>query len=277
MSLPSSTAEWATNDVALARLALACLDLTELGDACTAADVAALCAKAQGHMPGDLPGDTAAAPALPAVAAVCVWPAFVAQARAALPDGIRVAAVVNFPSGDEPVDVVCAQVQQIRDGGGQEVDCVLPHRAWMAGERDAARALLRAVRAASQGLTLKLILESGAFTDDTLLRAACDMALEEGVDFLKTSTGKIPQGASLGAAEVLLSAAAAHPARERLGFKPSGGIRTVVDVRAYAAATQRHLGDAALVPGRFRIGASGLWTDIARVLGQTTAVTHATY
>ena len=273
MSLPSSCADWATNDVALARLALACLDLTELGDACTAADVAALCAKAQGH----LPGSTGVAPALPPVAAVCVWPAFVAQARAALPDGIRVAAVVNFPSGDEPVDQICVQVQQIRDGGGQEVDCVLPHRAWMAGDRDTVRALLRAVRAASQGLTLKLILESGAFTDEALLRAACDMALEEGVDFLKTSTGKIAQGASLGSAEVLLSAAAAHPARARLGFKPSGGIRTVGDVRAYAAAAQRHLGDAALVPARFRIGASGLWTDIARVLGQTAADSHATY
>lgn len=273
MSLPSSTVEWATNDVALARLALACLDLTELGDACTAADVTALCAKAQGH----LPGGTNVASALPPVAAVCVWPTFVAQARAALPDHIRVAAVVNFPSGDESVDVVCAQVQRIRDGGGQEVDCVLPHRAWMAGERDAARTLVRAVRAASQGLTLKLILESGAFADQALLRAACDMALEEGVDFLKTSTGKIPQGASLDAAEVLLSAAVAHPASERLGFKPSGGIRTVGDVRAYAAAAQRHLGDAALVPARFRIGASGLWTDIARVLGQTTVDTHATY
>ena len=273
MSLPSSLADWATNDQTLARLALACLDLTELGDACTSADVAALCAKAQGYMPGD----TAAAPALPAVAAVCVWPALVAQARAALPDHIRVAAVVNFPSGDESVDQVCAQVQQIRDGGGQEVDCVLPHRAWTAGERAAARALVRAVRTASQGLTLKLILESGAFTDDALLRAACDMALEEGVDFLKTSTGKIAQGASLSAADVLLSAAAAHPRRDHLGFKPSGGIRTVADVRAYAEATRRHLGDAALVPTRFRIGASGLWTDIARVLGQTAADTQATY
>jgi deoxyribose-phosphate aldolase len=269
----NTSTDWATNDQALARLALACLDLTELGDTCSAADVAALCAKAQGH----LPGNADKTPALPQVAAVCVWPAFVAQARAALPNSIRVAAVVNFPSGDQPVDAVCAQVQQIRDGGGQEVDCVLPHRAWMAGERETTRALVRAVRMASEGLTLKLILESGAFTDDVLLRDACDMALVEGVDFLKTSTGKIAQGASLSAADVLLSAAAAHPARDRLGFKPSGGIRTVADVRAYALAVQSHLGDAALVPARFRIGASALWTDIARVLGQTAAVSNATY
>lgn len=268
-----STSNWATDQPALARLALACLDLTELGDTCTAADVDALCAKAQGHVPGSV----SSAPALPAVAAVCVWPAFVAQARAALPADIRVAAVVNFPTGDEPVHLVCAQVQQIRDGGGQEVDCVLPHRAWIAGDRDTSRALVRAVRQASQGLTLKLILESGAFTDDAALRAACDMVLEEGVDFLKTSTGKIAQGASLSAADVLLSAASVHPQRDRLGFKPSGGIRTVADVRAYALAVQSHWGDAALVPARFRIGASGLWTDIARVLGQTAAASNATY
>jgi len=267
------TAHWASDEQALARLALACLDLTELGDTCTATEVDALCAKAQGHVPGSAPS----APALPAVAAVCVWPAFVAQARAALPAHIRVAAVVNFPSGDEPVDVVCAQVQQIRDGGGQEVDCVLPHRAWIAGDRDTARALVRAVRQASQGLTLKLILESGAFSDGAALRAACDMALEEGVDFLKTSTGKIAQGASLSAADVLLSAASVHPRRDRLGFKPSGGLRTVPDVRAYAQAVQNHLGDTALVPARFRIGASGLWSDIARVLGQATTASNATY
>lgn len=254
---------WTHDEQALARLALACLDLTELGDSCTAADVDALCAKAQGHVPGS----ASDAPRLPPVAAVCVWPAFVAQARAALPDTIRVAAVVNFPGGDQPLDSVCAQVQQIREGGGQEVDCVLPYRAWMAGDAEQARALVRAVRQASEGLTLKLILESGAFSDDTLLRAACDMALAEGVDFLKTSTGKIPQGASLSAAEVLLSAMAAHPASDRLGFKPSGGIRTVADVRAYAQAVQAHLGASALVPARFRIGASGLWTDIARTLG----------
>lgn len=264
------------NEQAMARLALSCLDLTELGEACNVADVQTLCNKAMGHVRSDRVGH---APDLPPVAAVCVWPAFVAQARTALPKNIRVAAVVNFPGGQQSMDEVRAQVQQIQQGGGQEVDSVLPYRAWLAGEHEPVRSWLRSVRQASSGLSLKLILESGAFTDDQQLRAACEMALDEGVDFLKTSTGKIPQGASLDAAHVLLSSITAHPARDRLGFKPSGGIRTVSDVRAYAQAVQDHLGPNALVPERFRIGASGLWSDIARVLGAqaTTTVSPTTY
>ena len=267
---PMPTHQAQNDDQALARLALACLDLTELGDHCSATDVIQLCSKACGHLPGAAPGE----PMLPHVAAVCVWPAFVAQARAALPPNIRVAAVVNFPTGNQTVAEVCAQVQQIRDSKGQEIDCVLPYRAWLAGgrDRDHARVMVRAVRQASVGLTLKVILESGAFADAAALRAACDMALEEGGDFLKTSTGKIAQGASLAAANILLAALAAHPARDRLGFKPSGGIRSVADVRAYATAQQQHLGAAALVPSRFRIGASSLWGDMARVLVQQPTV-----
>jgi len=259
----TDTSDWRVDDRALARLALGCLDLTELGDAAAAQDVALLCDKAQGHVP-QRPHLR-----LPEVAAVCVWPPFVAQARQALPARIRVAAVVNFPTGEQPAQTVRQQVQQIRSGGGQEVDCVLPYRAWMAGETDRARDLVRAVRQESAGLTLKLILESGVWDDGAALRAACDMALAEGVDFLKTSTGKVPQGASVAAADVLLAALAAHPDHKRLGFKPSGGFRNVADVRPYALAVERHLGADALVAERFRIGASGLWTHIANLLGAT--------
>ena len=69
-----------------AKQALACLDLTSLNDGDSEASTAALCAKAQ--------------TAFGNVAAVCVWPRFVAQARAALPRGVRVAAVANFPDGE---------------------------------------------------------------------------------------------------------------------------------------------------------------------------------
>lgn len=257
---------WATDDVAMARLALRCLDLTELGDQCTTADVHTLCRKALGYPDGQ---DVAV---LPEVAAVCVWPAFVHQAREALPSRIRVAAVVNFPSGTQSVSEVLAQVETIRQSGGNEVDCVLPYRAWLDGDRAQATALVRAVRRASEGLTLKLIMESGTLADADTLRAACDMALDEGVDFLKTSTGKTPQGASINAASVMLDALAHHPTSAGQGLKASGGLRTVTDVRPYALAVRDRLGEDALEPGRFRIGASGLWNDIARHLTGSPAI-----
>lgn len=251
---------FAMNDaIASARLALACLDLTELGDACHAADIDALCARAQGDTGGDR--------RLPPVAAVCVWPRWASYARQQLPKAIAVAAVVNFPSGNEPLSDVLEQVAVVRAAGAQEVDCVLPWQALLAGDEAHCRQLLQAVRAASQGLVLKLILETGALPDAASIHRACHLGLEAGVDFLKTSTGKTPQGASLVAARCMLQAMAAHPQRERLGFKPSGGLRTVADVQPYMDLVRATLGETALVPARFRIGASSLWTDIARVWG----------
>lgn len=240
-----------------AKLILSCLDLTELGNASTEADVDQLCQRAQGQAFG-----------MPAVAAVCVWPRLAAHARRQLPSHIAVAAVVNFPSGDEALPDVLAQIAQIRDAGAQEVDCVLPYRRLSRGNpqdvSDCA-VLLQQVRKASHGLVLKVILESGEL-DEAHLPQACQLALDAGADFLKTSTGKTPHGASTQAADVMLRAIAASPRAAQLGFKPSGGLRTVDDVLPYLELVRQHLGQAALTPARFRIGASGLWNDLARHL-----------
>jgi len=239
-----------------ARIALACLDLTSLNDADSAADIATLCAKAQGpHGP---------------VAAVCVWPRFVAQARALLPGTIRVAAVANFPDGALDATRAVREAQAIIDAGGDEVDLVLPYRAFIAGQRSACAALVADVRRATPGRTLKLIIESGELQDVSLIRAACELGLDEGVDFLKTSTGKSPQSATPDAARVMLEAisahAQAHARGAHVGFKASGGVRRVEDAAVYIALTRQQLGSAALTPARLRFGASGLLADIEAVL-----------
>jgi deoxyribose-phosphate aldolase len=248
-----------TTLVDYATTALSCLDLTELSDQCQAADVAALCLKAKGqHSSGMLMGQ---------VAAVCVWPAFVAQARALLPTSIAVAAVVNFPSGQEPIDKVKVDIQTIRDGGGTEVDCVFQYQDLMAGQEATCLEFLKQVRAASSGMRLKLILETGALLTPALIQKACEIGLLAGVDFLKTSTGKIPQGASLEAAEILLTALQQSGRASQLGFKPSGGIKTVQDAQKYIDLTTKILGPDFVNAAHFRIGASGIWNDIATVLG----------
>ena len=66
---------------------------------------------------------------------------------------------------------------------------------------------------------------------------------------------------------LLQAIAADQSARHRVGFKPSGGIRTVADAALYIALTAQHLGAEALTPQRFRIGASGILADIEAVLG----------
>ncbi|MDE2275953.1 MAG: deoxyribose-phosphate aldolase, partial [Burkholderiales bacterium] len=114
----------------------------------------------------------------------------------------------------------------------------------------------------------KVILETGELHDAAAVARASRIALDAGADFLKTSTGKTARSASPEAARVMLTAIAADAgARGRVGFKPAGGIRTVADAAVYIALVAEHLGAAALVPARFRIGASGLLNDIEAVLG----------
>ena len=260
---PPLPTQWLNSPQASARTALACLDLTSLGNADTEADIAALCQRAQ-------------SPFGP-VAAVCVWPRLAAFARAHLPASIAVAAVANFPHGDTDIDAAVRDTLQIVQAGAQEVDVVLPYRSLMAGDDRAVTDLLTAVRNACPGLLLKVILETGELKTPALIERACQLSLDAGADFLKTSTGKTPVSATLEAARILLGAIAASPtARTRVGFKASGGIRTVADAAAYLALTQELLGAQAMAPQRFRIGASSLLNDIEAVLSGRSAGTATT-
>jgi deoxyribose-phosphate aldolase len=188
--------------------------------------------------------------------------------RRQLPVSIRVAAVANFPAGGDDIDAVLREVHQIVAAGAQEVDVVLPWRALLAGDAAAARTLLVAVRSACARQVLKVILETGELRDAAVIEHASRLAIGAGADFLKTSTGKVPVGATLAAAEAMLQAIASNgTARERVGLKLSGGLRRVADLLPYLALVERTLGAAALQPGRLRIGASSLLDDIEAVLG----------
>ncbi len=260
-----------------AQIALRCLDLTSLNDADTAADITALCQRAQ----------TPYGP----VAAVCVWPRFVALARSQLPPSIRVAAVANFPHGALDVARAVADVQQIQAAGGDEVDVVLPYATLMQGQQPGQSAptqacadFLAQVRAACGPLTLKVIIESGVLSRPTLIMQATQLAIAAGADFVKTSTGKTPVSATPEAAAAMLgeiARAGGQAGGSTVGFKASGGIRTVADALPYLALVAEHLGPAALTPERFRIGASSLLGDIEAVLAgnplSTPAANSATY
>jgi deoxyribose-phosphate aldolase len=248
-----------------ARVALACLDLTSLNDDDDAAAIDALCARAVTRFGN--------------VAAVCVWPRFVAQARAALPHQIAVAAVANFPDGALDLALALADTQTIVDGGGDEVDLVLPWRAMQDGQHVEAAQLVAQVRKACIGKRLKLIIESGELPSDHAIAQACAIGLDNGADFLKTSTGKTAHGASLAAARQMMGAIAAYRRGAAVGFKAAGGIRTVADAAGYIMLARQILGPGAAKPARLRFGASGLLGDILRLLscGSGDTVPGSTY
>jgi deoxyribose-phosphate aldolase len=227
-----------------ARRVIGLLDLTSLGDDDTAEMIAGLCARA-------------VTPFGP-VAAVCVWPRFVAQARRLLADTpVKVATVINFPHGDaDPADVATATRAAAADGA-QEIDVVAPWRRFLEGDEAYAAQVLRACReACGPDVGLKVIVESGAFTDMAALRRLCDAALAAGADFLKTSTGKREPGATLAAAAVFYDAIAA--ANSPAGVKISGGVRTCDQAEAYLAQAAARKGEGWAAPATFRFGASAL-------------------
>jgi deoxyribose-phosphate aldolase len=191
------------------------------------------------------------------VAAVCIWPAFVTQAKAALSGTpVRVATVVNFPAGTDALADVRDETRIARADGADEIDLVVPWRAFQAGETGAVAATVREVREICGGATLKAILETGELADPALIRAAADEALAGGADFLKTSTGKVGVNATPEAARVLLEAIRASGVDA--GLKAAGGVRTVADAGLYLGLCDDVMGEGWATPARFRIGASGL-------------------
>lgn len=228
----------------VAHRALPLLDLTDLNDDCSDDDVRRLCARAV------TPHGS--------VAAVCVWPRFVGTAVGELTTtGVKVATVVNFPTGDEPVErVVSATTSAIADGA-DEIDLVLPYRALLAGDRARVEQMLSAVReAVSAPRHLKVILETGELGRPEAIEVATRLAIDHGADFVKTSTGKTKVSATLDAVRTILRVIARTD--RPVGIKPSGGIRTVGDAAAYLRVADDIMGASWASPETFRFGASGL-------------------
>ncbi|SMD09937.1 deoxyribose-phosphate aldolase [Rhizobium sp. RU36D] len=233
--------------------ALSLLDLTNLKDDCTPEAIEALCARAH--------------TAFGSTAAICIWPRFVAQARALLGQGsaVRIATVVNFPSGDLDIDTVVAETRQAVADGADDIDLVIPYRALMQGDEAAVTAMVAAVREACPApLVLKTILETGELKDVSLIRRASELAIAAGADFIKTSTGKVAVNATLEAADIMLQAI--RDSRGKVGFKPAGGISTVAEAALYLRLADTIMGEDWVMPSTFRFGASGLLDDVLGIL-----------
>src|SRR6266511_4561319 len=170
--------------VAALRLAVAVMDLTTLEGADTPGKVEALCSKARRPAQRD--------PAVPPVAAVCVYPNLVATAKRALAgSGVKVASVATaFPSGQASLAVRLADVADAVDAGADEIDMVISRGAFLAGcYRDVFEEIL-IVKDACGPAHLKVILETGELGTYDNVRRASMLAMAAGADFIKTSTGK---------------------------------------------------------------------------------------
>jgi len=233
---------------ALALRLVPLLDLTSLGEDDTPQQIEDLCASAQ---------TTHVVPA-----AVCVYPEYVSTAARALRgSGIAIATVVNFPDGSSNRERAMRETRRAIAAGADEIDLVLPRSLDTADDRLAAQRLVGAVREICvTGIALKLILETGILQTPQRIRAACALGLAEGVDFLKTSTGKVAVNATLEASAIMLDAIAEQGGG--CGIKVAGGIRTLQQAEAYLAQATDKFGPAWVTARHFRIGASSLFGEL---------------
>ena len=235
----------------LAQRLISLTDLTSLNESDDAAVVHALSLLAR------------RAPVKPA--AVCIWARWIPVALDALRGtGIRVCAVGNFPGGGAATDSAVAETAAAVAAGAAEVDVVFPYRALLAGDARAGLGLVRGCReACAERALLKVILETGQLVSADNIRLAAEIAIDGGAHFLKTSTGKTHPGATSGAAAVLFDVIASAGRRGRsIGFKASGGIRTIDDATVYLTLYEQRFGSGSASPGNFRIGASALFKEL---------------
>ncbi len=177
-------------------------------------------------------------------ASVCINPCWVPVAASELAGSpVKVCTVAGFPLGASTAVIKRAEAEEALAGGAQEVDMVINVGALRGGEYEVVHGEIRAVAEAChrKGAIVKTILET-ALLDDRQKAVACVLAKMAGADFVKTSTGFGPAGAT--AEDVALMRLVVGP---EMGVKAAGGIRTLEDLRRMVAAGATRIGASASV------------------------------
>ena len=250
--------------------AIRCMDLTTLSSDDTPDRVRRLCSKALRPLKQELINDLGITSLNLTVGAVCVYHALVETAAKALKgSNIPVAAVsTGFPHGLSPLP---RRIEEIRDSvsaGALEIDIVITRAHVFSGNWEALYQEIKSFREACGDSHLKTILGTGELGSLRNVAKASLVCMMAGADFIKTSTGKEPQNATLPVSLVMLRMIRDYYQKtgHKVGFKPAGGIRTAKQALEWQILMNEELGREWLEPELFRFGASGLLTDIERQL-----------
>ncbi|MBQ8677456.1 MAG: deoxyribose-phosphate aldolase [Alphaproteobacteria bacterium] len=241
------------DNVEAAKKIIPLLDLTSLSENDTEYSIADFCHRAQTPY-----GNTAA---------VCIYNRFLTVAKQELKGSkIKLATVVNFPKGGHDLNKLRKEISSAIESGADEIDAVFPYKDFLNKEYHYCSDFLQTATTLCKDKTLKIILETGELKTAALIRKASEIVLENGADFIKTSTGKSKISATPQAANIMLETikASAQPA----GFKASGGIKTTTDAKQYLILAESIMGPEWVTPDTFRIGASALLDDLLLTINQ---------
>lgn len=255
----------ATDEIRALLGVVRCLDLTTLAADDTPARVRTLCSRARAPFAGT-PAEAVAGARDVHAAAVCVFDRFVSDAARALRGSdVAIAAVsAGFPRPWPSLPRRLAAVRSAVARGAAEVDLVVT-RAHIHDERwEALYDEVRSLRRAAGPAILKTILGTGEIETLTKVARASLVCLMAGADFVKTSTGRERVNATLGAGLAIVEAIRRYSRATGLpaSLKASGGIRTTDDALLWHRLAASELGPAFVEPRRFRIGASGLLSEL---------------
>ena len=250
-----------TNRKDLLKSILNLIDLTSLEGADTIAKIEGMCNKVL---------ELERFSSIPNVAAVCVYPTFTKLVQQKLkPTKINTACVAGaFPSGQSSLKVKLEEIKWAIEEGASEIDMVISRGKFLDGNYQEVFDEIVAIKKCCKNVHLKVIIESGELQNNKNVRIASDIAMYAGADFIKTSTGKISEGATYQSVYIMLSAINDfhRSTDKKIGMKPAGGISDIETATNYLKLVEATVGKDWFDNHLFRFGASRLANNVLNEL-----------
>ena len=214
-------------------------------------------------------------PDMPHVATVCVYPCFAEVVKDTLEvEGVEIACVSgSFPSSQALIEVKVAETALAVKDGATEIDIVMPVGKFLSGDYEGMCDDISELKQACGDKAMKVILETGAIKTASNIKRASILSMYAGADYIKTSTGKLEPAATPEAAYVMCQAIKEYYEETgiQIGFKPAGGINSVMDALTYYTIVKEVLGEKWLTNKWFRLGTSRLANMLlSEILGTET-------
>ena len=201
-------------------------------------------------------------PDIPHVATICVYPCFAEVVKDTLEvDGVNIACVSgSFPSSQALLEVKTVETALAIKDGADEIDMVMPVGKFLQGDYEGVSDEIQEMKAVCGDHALKVILETGDLVTASNIKKASILAMYAGADYIKTSTGKEKISATPEAAYVMCQAIKEYYEETgiQVGFKPAGGINSVMDAITYYTIVKEVLGEKWLTNKWLRLGTSRL-------------------
>ena len=199
---------------------------------------------------------------LPHVATICVYPCFAQVVRDTLEvESVEIACVSgSFPSSQALIEVKVAETALAVKDGATEIDIVMPVGKFLSGNYEEMCEDIQELKETCGDATMKVILETGCLKTASNIKKASILSMYAGADYIKTSTGKEKVAATPEAAYVMCQAIKEYYDETgiQIGFKPAGGINSVMDALIYYTIVKEVLGEKWLTNKWFRLGTSRL-------------------